>query len=495
MPKRKSHSGACAFLCLVSAVSAAHAGDSTPQAGAVEARAKHFALAVSSGNPEVLKRLVSDDFDPRMQQIPMSAHMAVLMSFWDRSRGLAFDHATLLGPDSGRVVFKNHLTGGSTLIFLRVEPDPPYRIVALNTLSNLHDPISEPRQPGVAARNSNKMKIARELSAFMTRLSSANVFSGAVLLAKDGKVVFKGVYGQADRNSGVANRIDTKFNLGSMNKMFTAVAIAQLVERGQLSYDDPLSKFLADFPDAQSAKKIQIKHLLSHTAGLGMWWGPRYRQAAKDSFRTVDEMLAWASEDEKSTQFEPGTQFRYSNTGFIVLGKVIEKITGQSYYDYIRQNIYTPAGMDNTDSYELDAVTPRIAMGYEKTFDERGKATFRNNLYVTPVRGGPAGGGYSTVEDLLKFAEALRSGGLLKPENVQLLFSAKPALGASRYGYGFDVDEALGIVGHGGGGMGTSDNLDMFLHSGWTAIVLSNYTEVSGEVCEPVVTRIRELVD
>jgi CubicO group peptidase (beta-lactamase class C family) len=266
------------------------------------------------------------------------------------------------------------------------------------------------------------------------------------------------------------------------------------VERGRLTYDDQLSKFLPDFPDAVSAQKILIKHLLSHTAGLGMWWGPRYQQSAKDSFRTVDDMIKWAAQDEKTTLFEPGTKYQYSNTGFVVLGKIIEEVSGMNYYDYIRENIYRPAGMINTDSYELDRITPDRAIGYQKSFDAHGKAFFRNNLYTNSVRGGPHGGGYSTVEDLLKFDRALRSGKLLRPQNLQMLLTAKPDLGATSYGYGFDVDELRRIVGHSGGGVGNSNNLDMFLGSGWTGIVLSNYTESAFEVSRPVVLKIRELV-
>lgn len=452
----------------------------------VEVRAKEFARAVSSGDPEEFKRLVVDGFGPDMQKIPMPAHIPVLMSYWDMSHGLDFYKLQESRPDEAVALFRNRLTGGWSAIFFRVEQELPHRIVAVRPA------IAEP--PEEPARKRSDRQIARELGAFMQRLAEADVFSGTVALASNGTTVFQGAYGQADKNFGVANRIDTKYNLGSMNKMFTAVAIAQLVERGLFSYDDPLSKFLPDFPDAESAKKIRIKHLLSHSAGLGMWWGPRYQQSAKDSFRTVDDMIKWASEDEKQIQFEPGTKFQYSNTGFVVLGKVIEEATGESYYEYVRKNIFEPADMQNTGSDELDRVNPNLAVGYAKTFDERGTAAFQNNIYTRPVRGGPAGGGYSTVEDLVKFERALRSGKVLKPQNVAVLLSSKPEFGAQQYGYGFDVNEDRGTAGHAGGGMGQSNNLDMFLRSGWTAIVLSNYTGISFETSAPVVEKMRQLV-
>ena len=173
----------------------------------------------------------------------------------------------------------------------------------------------------------------------------------------------------------------------------------------------------------------------------------------------------------------------------LVLGKVIEKVTGQSYFDYIRENIYRPAGMTNSDSYELDKVNPNLAVGYEKEYADDG-IHFSNNIFQHVMRGGPAGGGYSTVDDLFKFDVALRSGKLVGQEMVKTLLSAKPELNSPDYGYGFQIDKELSIAGHGGGFPGISSNLDMFLSNGYTAAVMSNY----GFAAIPVSQKIRELV-
>jgi CubicO group peptidase (beta-lactamase class C family) len=299
------------------------------------------------------------------------------------------------------------------------------------------------------------------------------VFSGAVLLARDGVPIFQGAYGMANKDFNVPNRIDTKFNLGSMNKMFTAVAVAQLVERGKLSFDDPLAKYLPEFPDPESAKKIKIKHLLSHTAGLGGYFSKALQESSRALYRNVDDMMKRAAADERLL-FEPGTRHRYSNTGMLVAGKVIEIASGQEYYDYVRENIFLPAGMPNTDCYELDKVNPNLAVGYEKHYDETG-TTFRNNIFDHVMRGGPQGGGYSTVHDLLHFAVALRSNKLVGADYVSLLLSGKPELNSPTYGYGFAIDDEQKIAGHGGGFIGINSNLDMFLDSPWTAVVMSNY--------------------
>ena len=126
-----------------------------------------------------------------------------------------------------------------------------------------------------------------------------------------------------------------------MNKMFTAVAIAKLVERGKLSFDDPLSKFLPEFPDRESAEKIKVKHLLSHTAGLGPYFSKAWQESSRALYRTVDAQMKRAAADEKLL-FEPGTRHRYSNTGMLVAGKVVEIASGQDYYEYVREHIYSP---------------------------------------------------------------------------------------------------------------------------------------------------------
>jgi CubicO group peptidase (beta-lactamase class C family) len=330
--------------------------------------------------------------------------------------------------------------------------------------------------------------MAAALERYVTTLAKADVFSGTVLLAKDGKTIYAGAFGQANKDFDVPNKLDTKFNLGSMNKMFTAVTIAQLVEQGKLSYDDPLSKFVPDFPNADAAKKIRIKHLLTHTAGLGSYFNDEFERSSRARFRTVDDLMQLAKGE--SLAFEPGTRWSYSNTGMLVLCKVIEVVTKQDYYDYVREHVAKAAGMVNTDAYQLDEVNKNLAVGYEKEFRDDGTKRFRNNIFMHVIRGGPAGGGYSTAEDLVRFAEALKSGKLVSPATFELLTTPKPDVHSPEYGYGFSVDQAAGIVGHSGGFPGISSNLDIFKGTGYVAVVMSNY----GGASQPVVERIRTLV-
>lgn len=430
-------------------------------------RLQEFARLVEQGNLEAFSKYRSESFAPSFLLMPVARHVDFFLTMHDTTRGLAFDSIVEEGRDRATVRFQSKLTGRWLSLVARVEPTPPHRIVSLGARG------AEPPKGAAKPKWRTDEEIRQELSELLQKLAEADVFSGAVLLARDGVPIFQGAYGTANKDFNAPNRIDTKFNLGSMNKMFTAVAVAQLVERGKLSYDDPLSKFLPEFPDPQSAQKIKVKHLLSHTAGLGSYFTKAWRDSSRALYRTVDDQLKRAAADEKLL-FEPGSRHQYSNTGMLVAGKVIEVASGQDYYDYVRQNIYEPAGMTNTDCYELDKVNPNLAVGYQKHYDERG-VSFRNNLFEHVMRGGPQGGGYSTVEDLLRFDRALRSGKLVGTEQVKLLLSPKPELHSPGYGYGFVIDQQQNIAGHSGGFIGISANLDIFLDTPWTAVAMSNY--------------------
>ncbi|MCI0525238.1 MAG: beta-lactamase family protein, partial [Acidobacteria bacterium] len=443
-------------------------------------RARELAQVINAGKLAEARKYIRENYAPGFLNIPMDRHLNFIARIHDQTRGVEFQRVQEEKPGEATVVLTNKLTGGLEGLFVRVEPESPHRISGLG-LRRVKPPAD--------AKNAAKLtdeQMARELDAFLGRLAGAAVFSGAALLARDGKVIYKKAFGVANMDFNAPNRIDTKFNLGSMNKMFTSVAIAQLVERGKLSFDDPLARFLPEFPSKEAAEKIRIKHLLCHTAGLGSYFNKKFMEASRARFRTTGDFLELAK-DEKLA-FEPGTRWSYSNTGMLVLGAVIEKAAGQSYYDYIRENIYKPAGMINSDCYDLDRVNPNLAVGYEKDYTDDG-VRFRNNIFSHVIRGGAAGGGYSTVEDLMRFDVALRSNKLVGAEYVKLLLSPKPELKSPDYGYGFQIDRENRIAGHGGGFEGISSNLDMFLNSGYTAVVLSNY----GGASFPVLEKMREL--
>jgi D-alanyl-D-alanine carboxypeptidase len=240
----------------------------------------------------------------------------------------------------------------------------------------------------------------------------------------------------------------------SINKLFTRTAIGQLAEKGKLSLDDTIGKFLPDYPNREAAAKVTVRQLLGMTSGIGDFFGEKYRDTPKDRIRTLEDYLRlFASE---SLLFAPGSQRRYSNGGYIVLGLIVEKASGQSYFAYVHDHIYVPAGMTATGHCEADVPMEDVASGYTRDGDDAEHATEprRNNMYSRPARGSSAGGGYATAMDLFRFAMALRAGKLLGP------------LGREWF---------AGPQAYAGGAPGINAELDMDPVPGWTVVVMGNY--------------------
>jgi CubicO group peptidase (beta-lactamase class C family) len=462
---------------MLAAVLSAFATAAAAQSAATR-RAREVVAVINAAPAQALRAYVDSAFGGQMRNTPPGAYVNIFLGLRERSGGLEWVRVQEESANRVIVQMTRKLTGETNAVTVEVEDATPHRLVRLD----LRPP------PGTVTRLATDADLAGALQKYVTALASADAFSGSVLLAKDGKVLYSGAFGSANKDFKAPNTIDTKFNLGSMNKMFTSVVIAQLVEQGKLSYDDPLSKFLPDFPSADAAGTVKIRHLLTHTSGLGSYFNDEFFRSSRERFRSVDDMLQLAKSERLA--FEPGTRWAYSNTGMLVLGKVIEVVTKQDYYEYVREHISKPAGMTNSEAYELDGVNENLAVGYEKNYAETGAKRYRNNIFMHVIRGGPAGGGYSTAPDLLRFAEALTSGKLVTPATFELMTTPKPDVSSPRYGYGFQLDPQAGIAGHGGGFPGISSNLDIFKGTGYVAVVLSNY----GDAGRPVVDKIRALV-
>lgn len=334
-------------------------------------------------------------------------------------------------------------------------------------------------------------EFVQELDAYLESTTEKDLFSGVVLVAREGTPIFKKAYGLADRERNISNQVNTKFCIGSMNKMFTAVAIAQLVEQGKLSYDDLIGKYLgAEWILSEVGEKVKIAHLLSHTSGIAEYLTDEFIISSAEIYRTLEDYKPIVKD--KSLTFEPGTRWEYCNTGFILLGAIIERAKGNDYWDYIKKHIYDPADMDNTIGFDRNKTLPNLAMGYEKVKEE-GKAFWRKTAYAGKIKGSPAGGGFSAVDDLMKFAEALRSDLLIGSESKELLMSVKANSRSIDYGYGFIIENSRKfgrVVGHGGAAFGVSANFRMFVDRGYTMIILSNLSEAS----LPVSRKIRSLL-
>lgn len=319
--------------------------------------------------------------------------------------------------------------------------------------------------------------IAREIERHAKHAAEIDSFSGSVMVEKGDRVIYSGAFGYGDKSFKAPNRIDTKFNLGSMNKMFTSVAIAQLVEAGKLSYDDTLAKVLPDYPNKETAAKITVAELLSHTSGLGDFFKPEFFRDREKYVKLQSYFPIFANDP---LLFEPGTKWSYSNAGFIVLGVIVEKVSGQDYFDYVREHIFKPAGMNDTDSYGIGEVAPNLAIGYTRaeSYDPLGIGPREMNWQTLPLKGSSAGGGYSTAPDLMKFVKALRSGKLISPKLVEEITTGKREMGPGmRYAYGFGDETINGksVRGHNGGAPGINSSLQFFWDGSYTVVVMGNY--------------------
>jgi CubicO group peptidase (beta-lactamase class C family) len=327
--------------------------------------------------------------------------------------------------------------------------------------------------PGLACGGDDETsKDIERVAAVVRRMAADNRFSGAVLIAKNGRPIFRRAYGLADRNRRVPNTVETRFRIGSMNKMFTAVAIMQLVEAGKVELSAPLGDYLTDYRNEDVAREVTIRHLLTHRGGTGDIFGPDF-DAHRDELRTLLDYVELYGK--RGLEFEPGSRWAYSNYGFILLGAVIEQMTGESYYDYVRTHIFEPAGMTRTGSLPEDQAVPGRAVGYMKP---PGTAKWVPNTDTLPYRGTSAGGGYSTVVDLARFAGALLSHTLLSRENTVRLMTGKvEAFGGEKYAYGFEDrrdKRGNGSVGHGGGAPGMNGDLRIYPKSGYVVAALAN---------------------
>ncbi len=428
-------------------------------------RAYELVDLINANDRMKTKFYIEKNYNQKLLKMPVDMLIGPMLGIYDITHGIKTKCIKEYTATHAELLVSSSLTSDQFIFVIDTDAVEPHLIAGVKF---------RPYTEKVCIKKLHKKEVVAELDQYMKKLVAADIFSGNILIAEHGKPFYTRSFGQANKDFNVANTIDTKFNLGSMNKMFTAVAIAQLVEQGKLSFEDTLDKFFPDLPNAEDAKKIKIKHLLTHTSGLGSYFNQKFNESSRALFRTVDDMMKLI--DDTKVAFEPGSKWQYSNVGFLVLGAIVEKVIDQSYFDYIRENIYKPAGMTNTDSYELDRVNPNLAVGYSKEFGANG-TYFRNNIFQHVLRGGPAGGGYSTVKDLLKFDQALRMNTLLGPELKEQVFTAKPELSSPAYGYGFKVNNQTNSVGHSGGFSGINSHLTMYQKSGYTVVILSNYSD------------------
>ena len=365
--------------------------------------------------------------------------------------------------------------GTGARVTLELESAAAGRIVDVRIEPGLRVPVRVPR----LSESALVAAVGREVE----RRAAADQFSGAVLIARGARPVYQSAWGLADRERRVANRIDTRLRNGSMNKMFTAVAVLTLVQAGKVRLEAPLGTYLTSYPNRSVATRVTVHQLLTHTSGLGDVFGPEL-SAMRDQLRQHDDYVRRFAQ--QPLLFEPGTRWMYSNYGFVLLGAVIEAVSGQSYYDYVREHVYRPAGMIDTGSQPESEAVPRRAIGYMRP---PGTQAWIPNDPTLPYRATAAGGGYTTVADLMRFAGALTNGRLLDAKHTALLTTGTVDALGGKYAYGFveHVEDGVRSFGHGGNAPGMDADLRIFPGSGYVVAVLAN-------VDPPAAQRVSEFI-
>lgn len=440
-------------------------------------------------NPE---DYVKNNYSPEFQDaFPMAQHLSVFTSM-----GAIFGKLTVYEvSESSDFGLKLNLKAESRNAYLglalNVEPDKPHRITSMMVAPVQPSKKSEETQPeNKDDKSENKLGKKQNLKSLdkdrlhqtLTQKAQDNEFSGTVMIARDGEILFHHAYGFASKRFKVKNTLETKYNLGSCNKLFTAIGIAQLMQRGDLSIDDPISKYLDYFP-AEISGNVTIRHLLQMRAGWGDYWANEYYLENRNQLRDVSDYMEFIKDI--PLDFEPGSNFQHCNTCYEIMGAIIEVISGMDYFDYIRENIYKQVGMKNSDSFDRDGPADNLAMGYtnmNRLATDDKKYAWSNNYILSP-RGTPAGGGYSTTGDLLKFDNALRSYKLLNQAYTHFLFNRWEGSSEDDPGLPSRISRTAG------GAPGVSADIIRDFNHGYTIIVLSNYdfpvaNDVAAEIIE-----------
>jgi CubicO group peptidase (beta-lactamase class C family) len=332
-----------------------------------------------------------------------------------------------------------------------------------------------------AGGNARDAALAADVEAFAAGLTAGDEFSGVVRLASHGEPLVRRGYGLADRKAGRPNTPETPFMLSSVSKMFTAVTIAKLVERKQLSFDSTLGSLLPAYPSAEARDQVTVHHLLTMSSGIPDLFRVPEFWAGIAVIKTPPDF--WKYFAATPLQFRPGTQWAYSNSNFLLLGAIIERKTGRAFTSVVEEEVFRPLGLANT-RYEVDP-SRKPALGYTRTPPGGGSADSArwHPAWEEPkpgddfIAGSPMGGGYSTVDDLAHFADALVANQLLSQETTsRVLTGYIETEYGGRDGYGFETRLVNGVkmAGHRGSLAGSSNQVEFYPDLGYVLIVLGN---------------------
>jgi CubicO group peptidase (beta-lactamase class C family) len=424
-------------------------------------RVESYLQAFNSGEEAKMREFFMNNVSaPSLQQVPIEARMGRYRQLHRNAGTFKLLKVLEVAEDHAGIVVET--TQGMKLrMEFQFEKTEPHRLLMIGLdEARVEDEGIKP-MPDDAS-------LALAVERYVSKLAQADDFSGVVMVGKGAQPIFQNAYGYANREQKIRNTVETRFNLGSINKSFTQLAVHQLAARHKLTFTNVIKTFLPDYPNAEAAQTVSIQQLLDMSSGIGDFFGERYDATPKEKLNGIADYLPLFAD--KPLEFPPGSRRRYSNGGYIVLGAIIEKVSGTDYYSYVRSNIFVPAKMSRTDWFSKSCAEADVAVGYTKMTGpgavQPGQSWHRNTAML-PQRGSSAGGGYSTAPDLLRYTVALQ--GELAPAT-------------------FDARNGFGIA---GGTEGVNSALDWDPRTGYAVIVLSNFDPPIAEI---VARHIRALL-
>ncbi len=412
---------------------------------------------VNAGSRGRLTHLVDSAWAPEAIKGRSRAGVLTDLASWHwRSRTLQVESLCAVDATSGYALVRNTLSEEVDSLFVQID-SAKRSIVGATVRSGVRVFTSPSETSSDAARVAAVQRLAN-------RLSGAGVFSGVVLLARNGRPLLRAAYGSPTRPRGRPTRVTDRYSIASMGKLFTATAFMRLVEAGRVRLTDPIGAILPDsvqgpsgdyFRLSSQVRGVPLQYVLTHTSGI---------EPGRDSLA-----------------FAPGTQWAYSNYGFYLLGRALEFVNKTSLETHFQRALFDVAGMHDTHVLVTDKVVDTLPPNYMRDFDDTGFVLKQNPLVQT-IAGSGAGNLFSTVDDLLRFAEAFRRGRLVTPAGVERMRTPDATLGASDYGLGVVRWRGPGVWGHAGDLPGADADLELYGDSGYVLIILSNMDGVNNEL-------------
>jgi CubicO group peptidase (beta-lactamase class C family) len=406
--------------------------DDAQREAMVAKRAKGWVETLNAGDLDALERYAQQNFSPaQLARRTPDERRASASQILGMSGKLTIENVQ--GVNEEIVVNAKAANGDTLELRFRGQNEAPYLIDGIGMRADAGGGGPKPRNaaadlpPLTLPPHATKEQIASAVDAYIRPLEAKDVFSGNVLIARGDEVLFESAYGLAERSFNVKNRLSTRFNVGSITKDFTRIAIAQLAAAGKIDVDAPMIKYLPDYPNAEVAKKVTVQQLARHTSGLGDIVSKEFFHTNMRLFSTPQDFIDLHAKD--PLQFEPGTSTKYSNYGYAVLAAIVEKVSGQDYFDYVSQHVFAPAGMAGSGFFDTSTPVPDVARGYSRNLGRDG--ILRDNIFALAARGAGFGDSKSTVRDLFNYHRAMAASKLLPPEWTRWFYTGERPSGAA----------------------------------------------------------------